>query len=160
MNQNIKSHLGQILVSLAGIGTELLGQAPAETAAPAVTGEPTDQQPTRTRKARTAAAAAPVTEPVTQPPVEPKTETPAPAALPADGPKGKTWEELKEIGRPMVMGVKNPDGSWKNEPQGTALKALVDKYLPEDQKGQGLKALANFPQHHEDFMRDVEASLI
>lgn len=159
MNQNIKYHLGQILISLAGIGTELLGSAPAEIAAPAVTGEPTDQQPTRTRKARTAVASA-ETKTETQPSGETKTETPASTIPPADGPKGKTWEELKEIGRPMVMGVKNPDGSWKNEPQGTALKALVDKYLPEDQKGQGLKSLANFPQHHEDFMRDVEASLI
>lgn len=149
MNPNIQKHIGSILVALAGIGTELLGKTGE--LEPATTGEPTDQKPKGPgRPRKTAETTAPnANEPITQ-------------SLPSDSkaPAGaKTWEELKEIARPMVMGEKDGD-TWTRQPAGEQLKKLIDKYLPEDRKGQGLKALSEFPQHHGDFTRDVEAFLL
>lgn len=152
MNPNIQKHIGSILVALAGIGTELLGKTGEPE--PATTGEPTDLKPKRGRPAsKPAETSAPGAS------LE-STETKQPDPAPKAPAGAKTWEELKDIMRPMVMGQKDDKGDWVRQPAGDQAKKLVDKYLPEDRKGQGLKALSEFPQHHGDFTRDVEAFLL
>lgn len=135
MNQNTKTHIANILIAIAGIGQELLAQSPAEA-------EPTNDAPKkRGRPAATPAA------PATPDPEPPKpAEAPAPAAPAPTG--GKTWEELKGVIEPAVK-----------KGHGVEVKKIIAKHLPEEEKGGGLRALANHPEKQADFIKDIEALL-
>lgn len=144
MNKNIQSHIGSILVALAGIGTELLGK----TSADAPEAEPTTDKPKGGR---------PKKEHVTTAPVE----TPASSSAPVEEKKPEqstvtgamSIEELKALILPFVTG----DESKGIKPNGPEVKKITDKHLPSDRQGQGIKALVEFPEKHASFKRDIEA---
>ena len=123
MNPQIKKQFGIILQAVAIIGTELLGEGSEPTPAPA-------KKQGRSPKATPAPAEPEPTgyAPVAEPPTEP---APSPAI-------GKTYEELREVIRPLV-----------EQGKGAEVKAVIAKY------GTSLKDLP--PATHAAFEKDIEA---
>lgn len=72
--------------------------------------------------------------------------------------KPKLTEEEAEANYQKLRGVIEPyvKGNWTEpaQPKGPEVKKIIAKYAPETGS---LKELANFPEKHADFQRDIEA---
>lgn len=156
MNKTTQYHIGSILVALSAFGQHLMGTAPVENVGtatggsdPALTAEPTTDAPKkpRGRPAGSTNTPAPASSSA---PAEP---APTPAADPVAASNttastGFTWEELKDIGRPLMTAAK-----------GDELKAIIKKHMPKGgDPDKGLRELANYPEVHAAFKADVEAA--
>lgn len=140
------------LLALAAFITELANnecggtETVSETAAGS-TAEPTEKK----RRGRPPGAATPP-EPVTGE----QTQAPAEPAKQPDKPK--LTEEEAEANYQKLRGVIEPyvKGNWTEpaQPKGPEVKKIIAKYAPETGS---LKELANFPEKHADFQRDIEA---
>lgn len=82
----------------------------------------------------------------TQPPAAP--EPPKPEPVPAI--KGKTIEELRKMFEPLVKANR-----------GAEVQEVLNKYKPADWPGQyTTSALADHPEHHAAFEKDIQTLLI
>lgn len=115
------------------------------------TAEPTGPEPEKKRRGRPPGTATPPAEPA-QPE---RAQTPEPAKEPE---KPKLSEEEAEANYQKLRGVIEPyvKGNWTEpaQPKGPEVKKIIAKYAPETGS---LKELANFPEKHADFQRDIEA---
>lgn len=148
MKQTTQYHLGALLLALTNLAQHLMGASGEnENPNPVLPAEPTADKPKAGRPRKEAAPA------VVTPPAETKAE-----ALPvddfADEKQTKlkppfTWEQLKDIGRPIFLAAR-----------GAELQTVINKLLPADRQGQGLKALADFPDKHAEYVKNVEGLLL
>lgn len=125
------------------------------------TAEMTGPEPEKKRRGRPPGTATPPAEPVTGE----QTQAPAEPAKPADKPKlteeqvEENYQKLRSIIEPYVKGTWVGDGQPK-QPKGQDVKKVLNSYKPEGWEGSGdytTKELANFPEKHADFQRDIEA---
>lgn len=106
MTNTIKHHLGTIIASIVAIAAELLNCETTLAQAPTPASGDAEPQPTKPRRGRS---------PVN--PTPPAEETKAPAEpTPAAG-SGKTYEELRELIKPLV-----------EEGRGEEVKKVISKY--------------------------------
>lgn len=152
MNPKTQYHIGTILKAIGDLGQHLMGADPETVApAPAISGEPTDQQPPK-RRGRPAATPAPL-EP---PPVTPASATPDPVETkPPEDDFGAALEPMThentfdsyEKARAFI------DPFVKNHP-GEVTK-IIAGMLPEGKTG--LRALIEFPEKHPEFIKQILA---
>lgn len=130
MNQNIKSHLAKIILSIAAIGTELLG----EEASPVIAEQPTPE-PAPKRRGRPPAATPATTE------TSVETAAPEPEKTPEPAPEN-TDEERYLSNRALIEPIVKAN-------KGLEVKKVINKYAP---------SLKEIPADKQAaFVKDMEA---
>lgn len=160
MKQTTQYHLGALLLSLTNLAQHLMGASGEnENPNPVLPAEPTTDKPKVGRPRKPADTGSAVASSNLDPKlgtvaVEPSITAPDQQAPVDDFADEKlkppfTWDQLKKIGWPVV---KKGDGA--------NFTAMVNKLLPADRQGQGLKALADFPDKHAEYVKNVEGLLL
>jgi len=145
------NHIPLLASLLRGFADVLEAHGEATPNAPIPAGEPTSPAPKRGRPRKAAEPEAPPANnttgaETTQPPAAP--EPPKPEPVPAI--KGKTIEELRKMFEPLIKANRN-----------AKMQEVLNKYKPADWPGQyTTSALADHPEHHAAFEKDIQTLLI